>query len=68
MSDKFREHTTITTDEADELRVIVSELNESVAKLSKVILQLQESVKDNLKSRLQNGQPKADEKKPKTFH
>lgn len=68
MSDKFKDQSTITTVEADELKVIVSELNEHVAHLSKMVLQLQKSMKDEQKSRHQSAAPFDKEKKTKTLH
>ncbi len=66
MSVKLTQLTTISTSEADELRVVVSELNESIACLSKMVLQLQKSINETKNQRAQN---KSDQpEKPKTLH
>lgn len=66
MRSKIPAFTNITTNEADELRVMVTELNESIAYLSKMVVQLQKSIDSN-KDRRGKGQPES-ENKPKTIH
>lgn len=68
MSEKYREHSTITTSEADELKVIVTELNEHVAQLSKMVLQLQKSLKAEQRSQIRGETPARTDKKTKTLH
>lgn len=48
--------------EADDLRVAVRELNQSIAYLSKMILQLQRSMNNKMDS------PSAAQEKPETIH
>lgn len=66
MSSKTMQDTNISTTEADELRVVVSELNESIAYLSKMVLQLQKSISGSRNQRDQQGGDSAE--KPKTLH
>lgn len=48
--------------DADDLRLAVKELNQSIAYLSKMILQLQRSMNDK------PGKPKSPQEKPGTIH
>lgn len=67
MSNKLPGVTNISSTEADELRVVVSELNESIAYLSKMVLQLQRSINSS-KGRKNTNTDSLDEQKIDTVH
>ena len=63
MSGKMQDSVALTDpSETDDLRLAVRELNQSIAYLSKMILQLQRSMNDKLEK------PSASKEKPGTIH
>lgn len=63
---KSHQLSTISTSEAEELRVMVCELNQSIAYLSKMVMQLQQSLKSNKPQRVKESAEHTE--KPKTIH
>lgn len=63
---KSIQQSTISTTEAEELRSMVCELNESIAYLSKMVVQLQQSLRAGKSNRAKENAD--DNEKPKTIH